>query len=82
VGVMGAAKSCDQEVGATEVFVEITENAQFPGFGFFQRGELGVRLGQKTGPGEKVPKNCNSEISSWCSVINPPQSRSQNGNPG
>jgi hypothetical protein len=79
---MGAAKSCDQEVGATEVFVEITENAQFPGFGFFQRGELGLRLGQKTGPGEKVPKNCNSEISSWRSVINSTQSRSQNGNPG
>ena len=54
---------------AGEVFVEITKNAQFPGFGISRRGGIGVWLSQKTGPVEKVLKNCNSETRSWRPVI-------------
>jgi hypothetical protein len=44
-----------------KVFVEITEKKQLLGFGFFRRGEIDAWPSQKTAPGEKVPKNCNSE---------------------
>jgi hypothetical protein len=47
-------------VGVGEVFVEITEKAQFPGSGSFRRSEIGVWWGQKTAPGE-APKTCTSE---------------------
>jgi hypothetical protein len=40
VGVVGAAKSCDQEDGAAGVFAEVAENAQSPVFGFFGGAEL------------------------------------------
>jgi hypothetical protein len=79
---MTPAKSGRPGAGAGEVFVEITEKKKLPGFGFSQRDEIGVWPSQETDPGEKVPKNCNSEIRSWRPMISSMETASQDGNPG
>lgn len=66
---MDAVKSAGQNVEVGEVFVETTERKPLPGVGFFGRGGIGALTEPKDGPGEKVPKNCISEIRSWRPVI-------------
>jgi hypothetical protein len=48
------AKSGDQDVEVGDVFVEITEEAQFPGFRFLRRVEFGAWQRQKKAPGKKL----------------------------
>ena len=51
---MTPAKSGDQDVEVGDVFVEITEKTQFPGFRFSRRVEFGAWQRQKKAPGEKT----------------------------
>lgn len=51
---MTPAKSGEQDVEVGDVFVEMTEKAQFPGFRFCRRVELGAWQRQKKAPGEKA----------------------------
>jgi hypothetical protein len=69
-------------MGAGEVFVEMPEKKQLPDFWFFGRSGNGAWPSQKMGPGEKVPKNYNSEINNCRPVINSLEPGSHNGNPG
>jgi hypothetical protein len=48
-------------MGFEEVFVEISEKRQLPGFGFFRRGGIGAWPGQKTACAEKAPKTSTLE---------------------
>jgi hypothetical protein len=48
------AKSGDQDVEVGDVFVEITEKTQFPGFRFSRRVEFGAWQRRKKAPGEKT----------------------------
>ena len=72
----------DQGVRAGEAFVEIVEKKQLPDFWSFGREGIGVWPGQKTRPGETVPKNCKSGIENCRPVISSVETGSQNGNPG
>jgi hypothetical protein len=49
----------DQDEGAGEVFVNITEKERLPGFGFLQPGGIGAWPSQKTASGEKRTKTIN-----------------------
>ena len=51
---MTPAKSGDQDVGAGEVFVEITEKTQFPGFRFFRWGGIWRLAEAREGPRRKT----------------------------
>ena len=51
---MTPAKSGDQDVEVGDVFVEITEKAQLPGYRFFRRGELALGRGKGRLPERKL----------------------------
>ena len=51
---MTPAKSGDQDVEVREVFVEIAEKKQLPGFRFFRWVEFGAWQRQEKAPGEKT----------------------------
>ena len=74
---MTPAKSGDQEE-AGDVFVEITEKTQFPGFWFFRRVEFGAWQRQKKAPGIKL--RFGGSRLGVCDMLSPIQN--QNGNPG
>ena len=63
---MTPAKSGDQEVEVGEVFVEIAEKTELPGFRFFRRVEFGAWQRQKKAPGEKTALR---RIKTWGFVI-------------
>ena len=54
------------DVEAGDVFVEITEKTQFPGFRFSRRVECGAWQRQKRAPGEKTALR---RIKTWGFVI-------------
>jgi hypothetical protein len=68
----------DQDVRAGDVFMEITEKTQVPGFRFLQWVEFGAWQRQKKAPGEK---NCASEDQDLgaCDMLT--RIQGQNGNP-
>ena len=62
--------------------MEITEKKQLPDFEFFRRGGIGIWRAKRRPQEKKFPKHCNSEVKDRRPVINPTESRRQNGNPG
>src|ERR1019366_5317041 len=65
-GRVTPAKSGDQDVEVGDVFVEITEKTQFPGFRFFRRVEFGAWQRQEKAPGEKTALgNCARRSKTW-----------------
>ena len=51
---MTPAKSGDQDVEVGDVFVEVTEKRQFPGFGFSAGAELALGRGKRRLPEKKL----------------------------
>ena len=58
------------------------KRSSFPVLGFSGGVKSEFARAKKTGPGEKVPKNCNWEIKSWRPVIILLKTGSQSGNLG
>jgi len=66
------AKSGDQDVEVGDVFMEITEKTQFPGFRFFRRVEFGAWQMLKKAPGEKTALRKDQELGG-CDMLMPIQ---------